>query len=128
MDAKSNKRSPETSRQNLQKGSVYLFFSVLIIALLAYVLPDVLDIDIRSLAQQDIVLGIARIIIGSGMIAYAVRACIIVVRTNTLPGETWKRGLYNSFHTTFLGINGLTILLLIVGGVALIIWSIIEML
>lgn len=127
MSAKSTKQSPETSRKNLQKGSGYLFLSVLIIALLAYVFPNVLNIDIRSFAQQSLILGVARIAIGIAVIVYAIRACVIVVRTNTLPGETWKRGLYNSLHATFLGINGLTILLLFVGGAALIIWAISEM-
>ena len=127
MSAKSTKQSPEASRKNLQKGSGYLFLSVLIIALLAYVFPSVLNIDIRSFAQQSLVLGIARIAIGIALIVYTIRTCVIVVRTNTLPGETWKRGLYNSLHVTFLGINGLTILLLFVGGVALIIWAISEM-
>ncbi len=125
---KGTKQSPEETRRNVQRGTGYLFLSVLIIALLAYVFPSVLNIDIRSFAQQDIVLGVARIAIGIAVIAYAIRACAIVVRINTLPGETWKRGLYNSLHTTLLGINGLTILLLFVGGAALIIWAITEML
>ena len=127
MSAKSTKQSPEASRKNLQKGSSYLFLSILIIALLAYVFPSVLNIDIRSVAQQSLVLGIGRIAIGIAVIVYAIRACVIVVQTNTLPGETWKRGLYNSLHAPFLGINGLTILLLFVGGAALIIWAISEM-
>ena len=127
MSAKSTKQSPEASRKNLQKGSSYLFLSILIIALLAYVFPSVLNIDIRSVAQQSLVLGIGCIAIGIAVIVYAIRACVIVVQTNTLPGETWKRGLYNSLHATFLGINGLTILLLFVGGAALIIWAISEM-
>lgn len=127
MSAKSTKQNPETSGKNIQRGSGYLFLSVLIIALLAYVFPTILNIDIRSFAQQSLVLGVARIAIGIAVIVYAIRACIIVVRINTLPGETWKRGLYNAFHATFLGINGLTILLLFVGGAALIIWAISEM-
>ena len=127
MSAKSTKQNPETSRKIIQRGSGYLFLSVLIIALLAYVFPSILNIDIRSFAQQTLVLGVARIAIGIAVIVYAIRACVIVVRINTLPGETWKRGLYNAFHATFLGINGLTILLLFVGGAALIIWAISEM-
>ena len=127
MSVKSTKQNPETSRKNIQRGSGYLFLSVLIIALLAYVFPSILNIDIRSFAQQTLVLGVARIAIGIAVIVYAIRACVIVVRINTLPGETWKRGLYNAFHATFLGINGLTILLLFFGGAALIIWAISEM-
>ena len=48
MGAKRTKQSPEASRKNLQKGSSYLFLSILIIALLAYVFPSVLNIDCRS--------------------------------------------------------------------------------
>ena len=51
MSAKSTKQNPETSRKNIQRGSGYLFLSVLIIALLAYVFPSILNIDIRSFAQ-----------------------------------------------------------------------------
>jgi hypothetical protein len=127
---KSNRQQQGVTKEfdhSMQRGLSYLAASLTIIALLAYVLPNIYGIDVRSLAQEKTALGVVRIALGIAIIIFAIRACIAVIKGNTLPGETWQSGLYNAIHSTFLGLNGLTILLLFIGGVTLIIWAVTEM-
>jgi hypothetical protein len=114
-----------SGRKSFGQGSVYLAISLGIIVLLAYILPTVLGVNIRSLMQESAVVGTLRVVCGVAIISYAVRAFVLVVQGCTLEGESWQRGLYNALHSTLPGINGLTILLLLIAGCALLVWGIV---
>lgn len=112
-------------RKNIADGSFYLAISICIIILLAYVLPTIFGLDIRSLMKGEVAVGLLRAVLGATLVAYSIRAVILVVHGCTLEGEKWQSGLYNALHSTLLGINGLTMLLLAIAGISLMVWGIV---
>lgn len=123
-NAKNDGMAGQQRQQSFMRGTFYLVGSIGIIVLLGVVIPQASGVDIRSLMQGDAPVGLLRALLGIAIIAYALHAVEVVVRGNTLDGETWTKGLSNALHSTLLGLNGLTIVLMLVAGIALVAWGI----
>ncbi|MDO4429367.1 MAG: hypothetical protein Q4B91_07740 [Atopobiaceae bacterium] len=114
---------PGSGLNGLRKGTAYLVGSLLIIVALTYLIPQATGLDIRSAMQAPLVLGILRSLVGVGVIVYAVRAVFIASKRCALEGESLGKGFRNAACSVLAGINGLTIILLIVAGISLILWG-----
>jgi len=126
--AKDNKEEPSQKKANLGKGMTYLLVSAGIVALLLYVLPVMVGLDVRSILKSDLSLGVLRVSLGVVVVAYAIHAIVVMVRRCTLEGENWHKGFENMRESGILGSNLLTIALLVAGGVALVGWGILGIL
>jgi len=126
--AKDNTKESFQKKANLGKGVTYLLVSAGIVALLLYVLPVVIGLDVRNILKSDLSLGILRILLGAIVVAYAIRAIVVMMRRCTLEGENWQKGFENMRESGILGSNLLTIVLLVAGGVALVGWGILGIL
>ena len=93
--AKDNTKESFQKKANLGKGVTYLLVSAGIVALLLYVLPVVIGLDVRNILKSDLSLGILRILLGAIVVAYAIRAIVVMMRRCTLEGENWQKGFEN---------------------------------
>lgn len=121
---KDSKEGPSQKKANLGKGVTYLLISAGIVVVLLYVLPVVVGLDVRNILKSNLALGILRVSLGAIVVAYAIRAIVVMVHRCTLEGENWQKGFENMRESGILGSNLLTIVLLVAGGVALIGWGI----
>lgn len=114
-------------RQNLTRGAVYLAVTVLVLFVLAYLLPEVLGIDLGAFMRGDTVIGTLRLALGLAIAASVVLSLVRLVRSFTLEGEGWRQGLHNVLASHMLGRDFLAIVLGVAAGAALIVWGIVGL-
>lgn len=110
-------------KDRMRKGVGYLVLSIVIILLLLWFLPSVLNIDIAKIMSGDKVVGVLRIGLGLFLIAGVFSGIKRMINVCTLEGETWREGFRNAFMSSMISRDLITILLLLAGGVALVMWG-----
>ena len=110
-------------KNRMKKGIGYLVLSIVVILLLLWFLPSVLNIDIAAIMSGDVVIGVLRIGLGLFLIAGVLSGIKRMINACTLEGETWKEGLRNALMSSMISRDLITILLLLAGGIALIVWG-----
>lgn len=113
-----------SARENISRGVVYIVITALILFTLLYVFPVILKFDISAFLQGEKQLGIMRVILGVVLLAVLVMSLIRIVNANTLEGESHFTGLKNALLSGQILRNLLSIIILTIGGIALIAWGI----
>ncbi|EPD78585.1 hypothetical protein [Atopobium sp. oral taxon 199] len=113
-----------SARENISRGVVYIVITALILFTLLYVFPVILKFDISAFLQGEKQLGIMRVILGVVLLAVLVMSLIRIVNANTLEGESHFTGLKNALLSGQILRNLLSIMILTIGGIALIAWGI----
>lgn len=132
--AKRKQRRPETPEEkearqkSFARGSVYLVATIVVLFVLAYFIPDVLGIDLAGWMSSTNVVALLRIALGVIMLVILVASIVRAVRFFTLEGEDWKHGLRNAAATHLFSRDASSIVLLLFGGVALIVWGLVDLL
>ena len=110
-------------RGSMRRGGTYLVVTVAIIFVLAFLLPEVLGVDVRSLLREGCAVGLLRLALGLFVLSCLGVSLLRVVRTFTLAGETWREGFSNVMRSRMLGGDALMIVLALFGGAALVVWG-----
>lgn len=113
-----------SARENISRGVVYIVITALILFTLLYVFPVILKFEISAFLQGEKQLGIMRVILGVVLLAVLVMSLIRIVNANTLEGESHFTGLKNALLSGQILRNLLSIMILTIGGIALIAWGI----
>lgn len=111
-------------RRSMRKGTLYLGLSAIVVLVLLYLFPNVLGIDAREAMKDERIVGVLRTALGLFILGCLFYSLSRVIKTFTLEGESWKRGLYNAVASRMLGSDVIAILLALSGGIALIVWGV----
>lgn len=107
----------------MSTGVAYIVLTIMVIFVLMFFFPQVLGIDLAGAMRGERVVGVLRMALGAVVLAYFARVVARIVGTCTLEGEDWHAGLRNARGSLMLERVGLTLVLLLLGGVALVAWG-----
>lgn len=112
------------TRKNLSQGATYIAITILVLFVLLYVFPVGLKFNISAFLQGEKQLGIMRLILGIVLLVVLCMSLGRIVDANTLDGETFFMGMKNALLSGQILRNLLSIMILTIGGIALIAWGI----
>lgn len=115
-------------QQSFARGGIYLISAIVVLFVLAYFIPEVLGVDLGAMMRGTDVVATLRIILGAFLLLVLTLSIARAVRMFTLEGENWKRGLRNAAATHLFSRDASSIFLLLFGGVALIVWGVLDLL
>lgn len=115
------------SKGSLRKGGIYLLVTLVIFAALVWFIPDVLNFDLAGFMSSPNMVAAARAALGLFFLVILVLSMRYTIASFTLEGESWRQGFQNALRSHVFSRDGISILLLFGGGVALIAWGLVDL-
>lgn len=118
----------QTARKSRMKhGAMYLAASVVILLICLWLLPEVFGFDFAAFMRGESIVAFLRIALGVVFLFVLAASIRYVISSFTLDGETWCDGLKNAMQAHILSRDGVSVVLLAVGGIALIAWGLVDL-